>query len=396
MKRAFAATAVATLLLAACSSSSSSTGAASSPSASGTADAITIQLTEFDFLMPETIPAGVQTLHVENIGGMPHFVEFQAIKGNKTDEDIQAFLDDPELSNGPPPSWATDAGIPSISLISPGESADIAIDLPAGRYAAFCWMPDAQGKPHALDGMHHVFEVTGDPTGSFAQADNTLTWNGTQVEGMPETVPVGTQSFALENTSSKPGEITFVRVLEDAPIDQVVQDVGAWFNSIYAGPPPAAFLGGLNNMQSDIGVNGVATVTFADGVYAIGGPGKAKPILFTVGTGGYPSPSASAEQATCTPDGTDLSLSASSIAFDTNCLAAPADTAFTIAFDNQDASVPHNVAIYPEGDGAKAVFTGDLVTGVADTTYEVPALDAGTYRFQCDVHPTMSGTFIVG
>jgi plastocyanin len=42
------------------------------------------------------------------------------------------------------------------------------------------------------------------------------------------------------------------------------------------------------------------------------------------------------------------------------------------------------------------VFTGDLVTGVADTTYQVPALDAGTYRFQCDVHPTMNGTFIVG
>jgi len=35
-------------------------------------------------------------------------------------------------------------------------------------------------------------------------------------------------------------------------------------------------------------------------------------------------------------------------------------------------------------------------TGVADTTGQVPALDAGTYRFRCDVHPTMNGTFIVG
>ena len=49
---------------------------------------------------------------------------------------------------------------------------------------------------------------------------------------------------------------------------------------------------------------------------------------------------------------------------------------FTIAFDNQDASVPHNVAIYPEGDGAKAVFTGDIITGVADMTYQVPACGA--------------------
>jgi len=396
MKRALAATAVATLLLAACSNASSSSSGATPPP-SGAPEAITIQLTEFDFLMPDQIPAGVQTLHIENIGGMPHFIEFQGIKGEKTDEDIQAFLDDPAALNGPPPSWATDAGLPSISLISPGEAADITIDLPPGRYAAFCWMPDAKGMPHALDGMHHVFDVTGEPGGSFPAADYTLTWDGTTINGLPDTVATGTHSFALENTASKPGEITFVRVLEDAPADQVVNDVNDWFNSLYAGPAPAAFLGGLNNMQSDIGVNGLSVVTFTDGVYAVGGPGKSKPVLFTVGAGGFPSPAASTEPASCTPDGTDLTLTASSVAFSTGCLAAPAGQAFTIAFENQDAGTSHNLAIYPEGDGARAVFTGDVTTGVSSTTYDVPALDAGTYRFQCDVHPTtMNGTFIVG
>lgn len=58
--------------------------------------------------------------------------------------------------------------------------------------------------------------------------------------------------------------------------------------------------------------------------------------------------------------------------------------------------MPHNLSILPEAEGAKAVFTGDIVTGVASATYQVDALKPGTYRFQCDIHPTtMNGTFIV-
>ena len=43
----------------------------------------------------------------------------------------------------------------------------------------------------------------------------------------------------------------------------------------------------------------------------------------------------------------------------------------------------------------KSVFKGDLVTGVTTTTYTVPALPAGTYPFNCTVHPNMTGTLTV-
>jgi plastocyanin len=32
----------------------------------------------------------------------------------------------------------------------------------------------------------------------------------------------------------------------------------------------------------------------------------------------------------------------------------------------------------------------------AVTTYDVPELEAGTYYFQCDVHPNMNGTVTAG
>ena len=106
-----------------------------------------------------------------------------------------------------------------------------------------------------------------------------------------------------------------------------------------------------------------------------------------------PSP-ASGAVTPCSPSGTTLKLTAKNIAFDTNCLAAPASKAFSIDFANQDSGITHNFAIL--GSSGKALFTGAIVTGVATTTYHVPALPPGIYRFQCDVHPTvMNGTFVV-
>ena len=69
---------------------------------------------------------------------------------------------------------------------------------------------------------------------------------------------------------------------------------------------------------------------------------------------------------------------------------------FEIVFDNMDAGIPHNVAIYTDENASTALFVGDTINGPEVITYEVPALDAGTYFFRCDVHPTtMTGTFVV-
>ena len=96
----------------------------------------------------------------------------------------------------------------------------------------------------------------------------------------------------------------------------------------------------------------------------------------------------------CSAAGASLSISAKDKKFDKDCLAAPADQDFTIAFDNQDATVRHNVAIY---DGNKELFKGEIIVGPNKTTYAVPAQPAGTYQFRCDPHDeTMVGTFVVG
>jgi plastocyanin len=99
---------------------------------------------------------------------------------------------------------------------------------------------------------------------------------------------------------------------------------------------------------------------------------------------------------TCSPNGTALSVTAFDGKFNKDCLAAPANQGFTIAFDNLDRGIPHNVAIYEDESAEKNFFKGDLVDGPGKTTYSVPALAPGKFFFRCDPHPDMKGTFIVG
>ena len=93
----------------------------------------------------------------------------------------------------------------------------------------------------------------------------------------------------------------------------------------------------------------------------------------------------------CTPvqDGT-VTVVAQGIAFtEGDCIEASAGEPFTIEFDNRDEGTQHNIEIFtgPEPSGDKQ-FEGDLVTGPDQVQYDVPALDAGEFAFNCVVHPT--------
>ena len=90
-----------------------------------------------------------------------------------------------------------------------------------------------------------------------------------------------------------------------------------------------------------------------------------------------------------------VSLSAQNIAFDQAALSAPAGTAIQLTFVNNDNGIPHNVVIHRDSPTGEAVFTGDIITGVATKVYDVPALAAGTYAYVCAVHPSMTGTLTV-
>jgi plastocyanin len=90
---------------------------------------------------------------------------------------------------------------------------------------------------------------------------------------------------------------------------------------------------------------------------------------------------------------TEATLSASSVSFDTDTLTLAAGEDVTVTLDNQD-SVPHNLAIYPDDGATDAIFQGANVNGGSTVDYEFAAPEPGEYYFQCDVHPSMNGSVI--
>jgi plastocyanin len=90
-----------------------------------------------------------------------------------------------------------------------------------------------------------------------------------------------------------------------------------------------------------------------------------------------------------------LDLSAQNIQYDKTELEAPANQPFQIRFANNDAGVPHNVAIHQDSPTGPEVWKGDIFNGVETVVYDVPALPPGTYGFVCTVHPNMTGTLVV-
>ncbi len=108
-----------------------------------------------------------------------------------------------------------------------------------------------------------------------------------------------------------------------------------------------------------------------------------------------PEEHAKMEAAQCEPSGTSLSIVASGTKFDKDCLAAPANQAVTISFENKD-SANHSLAILKSHTSTDVIARADIFSGPRTVTLNVPAQPAGTYAFHCEVHPSvMSGTYVV-
>jgi plastocyanin len=103
------------------------------------------------------------------------------------------------------------------------------------------------------------------------------------------------------------------------------------------------------------------------------------------GPGGAPPPSAPV-------------LTAANTAFNPTTLKLTAEGGkVTIHFDNKDAGIQHNVAIFNGTDAtAPVIFRAPFVTGPATKDFTFDAPPPGTYFFHCDVHPQqMTGTITI-
>jgi plastocyanin len=170
------------------------------------------------------------------------------------------------------------------------------------------------------------------------------------------------------------------------PIDTGTATVDGAFPSVAVSEDGSvSFLAWYATQEQDLLVGGYGE--FEDVPFAEPSPTPTGPIS----TGGPSTPE-------CSPveNGT-VTVVARGIAFtEGDCIDAAAGEPFTIEFDNQDDGTQHNIEIFtgpdPSGD---TLFEGEIVTGPDQIQYDVPALDAGEFAFNCVVHPTMVGSIQV-
>jgi plastocyanin len=230
---------------------------------------------------------------------------------------------------------------------------------------------------HVIGTLFNETHDTGNPANTMygLQTFNIPPGSGAMFELQipdPGLYPLVTHSFAYTAL----GAVGLVKVDPNAP------------------PAPASyptmgdpFTAGVEPASGAVGTGGTPTAS-----------GTASPSMSGMpGMSSTPSPTATATASgTCDRSGSSLTLVASGSQFDTDCLQAPADKPITIALDNKDPSIPHNVSIYTDSSATKSLFVGETITGPGETTYKVGPLPAGTYFFRCDIHPTtMTGTLTV-
>ncbi len=87
----------------------------------------------------------------------------------------------------------------------------------------------------------------------------------------------------------------------------------------------------------------------------------------------------------------EVTLVAKDLAWDADCIQAPEGIAFTVVEDNQDVDVNHNLQIALDDE----VLHTPLSAGPIRQRLDVPALDAGSYVYGCEIHPNMTGTLEV-
>ncbi len=128
---------------------------------------VAVTLVDFGIDVAGNLVAGEHTFAIENQGAEPHFLVLDRYLGDlDLDNDFMAAALEAEMSGAAMPDGfnpETDLESVAVSLTqSTGTTTWLAASLEAGTYLAACFFPTSgTGVPHAMMGMHQVFEVTG-------------------------------------------------------------------------------------------------------------------------------------------------------------------------------------------------------------------------------------------
>ena len=216
-----------------------------------------VAVTGFDhgFNSLATIPAGMTTFTFTNEGQDLHHQQLITVPEGMSPEDLFAAL----AAEGPPPPGMEAAG--GVGVLAPGGVGSVTLDMAPGAYVMVCFLPNAEGIPHAALGMVANLTVTEaeGPKAAAPEADVSLVMVDFSF-GFSAPVASGTQTIAVSNSGTQDHEAFLVRLMPD----KTAEDFIVWVEE-FSGPPPGEPLGGLQAVSP--GRSGFISADFTPGNY---------------------------------------------------------------------------------------------------------------------------------
>jgi hypothetical protein len=236
------------------------TTAAGSPGAGVVGPLLAIDATEYAFKTLGSIPAGVTTVQLRNLGKENHEAQFVRLNQGVTIDQLLAALQ--AAGNGPPPDIFTYEGGPAE--IVPNRTSEVILNFREGQYALLCFVAAPDKQPHAAKGMYLPITVTAAsgattaiPTGSGAIA------LGSGAIGLPDTLPAGRSTFRLTNQSQSPRAL----FVGNIPADKTLADLQQALADPNGPPPWFQANGGMDGIGS--GSTSAVVLNLTPGKYAV-------------------------------------------------------------------------------------------------------------------------------
>jgi hypothetical protein len=236
------------------------TTAAGSPGAGVVGQLLAIDATEYAFKTLGSIPAGVTTVQLRNLGKENHEAQFVRLNQGVTIDQLLAALQ--AAGNGPPPDIFTYEGGPAE--IVPNRTSEVILNFREGQYALLCFVEAPDKQPHAAKGMYLPITVKAAsgaaatlPAGSGAIA------LGSGAIGLPDTLPAGRSTFRLTNQSQSPRAL----FVGNIPADKTVADLQQALADPNGPPPWFQANGGMDGIGS--GSTSAVVLNLTPGKYAV-------------------------------------------------------------------------------------------------------------------------------
>jgi uncharacterized cupredoxin-like copper-binding protein len=218
-----------------------------SPASAATSNKLTVTAGEYVYKVSGAPKPGNVEIEFDNPGVEYHMMGIAQVKPKTTVKQVKtALLSDDESAGDEFLVNDQIAGIPNF--LGPDQSTTTIANLPAGRYALFCFIPAPDGKSHIEHGMVKVFDVKGSkssfkpPTDGVAEVSITDAGITVPSSGLPAKTWI-----KVTNDTSVVRDLTLAEYLTpEANFETADAYFDAFFNSgPPAGDPPASINGGV-------------------------------------------------------------------------------------------------------------------------------------------------------